>query len=90
MRTYGSIREEAKRELRAARRECLSRVSSLANYNLLRYLSAYSLQQNCALVPTALSYSKFLVLDHFGTLKLLSGLVITIEGETNNTPEAMP
>ena len=39
----GSMTEAAKRELKAAQEERVSSVSSLANYNPLRYLSVYKI-----------------------------------------------
>ena len=55
---WDGLTEAVKHELRAARRERVSRVSLLANYDLLRYLRVYNLLQNCALLPTRLFYSE--------------------------------
>ena len=38
---FGSMTEAAKCELRAMRKERVSSLGSLANYNLLRYLNVY-------------------------------------------------
>ena len=49
-----SITETVKCEMRASLKMCVPLVSSLANCNLLKYLSVYKLKQNCALLPTRL------------------------------------